>query len=321
MPLRMCWLPSSCVMTDERSVAAPGSLGRKVFVIHGRDQRARHEVYIFLRAIGLDPIEWHEALDIAGGGAPFIGDVLDAVLKSRGAFIVLLTPDDVVYLKHEHADDDEDFERKPSGQARPNVLFEAGMALALAPNRTVLVEFGKVRPFTDIGGRFVVKLDGTTQKRHTLAQRLKSIGCDVKLDGNDWQSAGNLTPPVTKVESTKSALAQLSDSVSARPSEATPGQITGDPGDRKLVFDNFSVLEGRFGSHSVHGEVTSEESATMTLFLSATFYGQERQVLGTASDVVSSLASGKMMTFKLTTRDKVDGWATVRVQVDSAYKE
>lgn len=299
-------------MTDERSVAAPGSLGRKVFVIHGRDQRARHEVYIFLRAIGLDPIEWHEALDIAGGGAPFIGDVLDAVLKSHGAFIVLLTPDDVVYLKHEHADDDEDFERKPSGQARPNVLFEAGMALALAPKRTVLVEFGKVRPFTDIGGRFVVRLDGTTQKRNTLAQRLKSIGCDVKLDGNDWQSAGNLTPPVTKVDPS-----QPSDSAPAQP----PGQITGDPGDRKLVFGNFSVLEGMYGSHSVHGEVTSEESATMTLFLSATFYGQERQVLGTASDVVSSLASGKMMTFKLTTRDKVDGWATVRVQVDSAYKE
>lgn len=305
-------MPSSCVMTDERSVAAPGSLGRKVFVIHGRDQRARHEVYIFLRAIGLDPIEWHEALDIAGGGAPFIGDVLDAVLKSHGAFIVLLTPDDVVYLKHEHADDDEDFERKPSGQARPNVLFEAGMALALAPKRTVLVEFGKVRPFTDIGGRFVVRLDGTTQKRNTLAQRLKSIGCDVKLDGNDWQSAGNLTPPVTKVDPS-----QPSDSAPAQP----PGQITGDPGDRKLVFGNFSVLEGMYGSHSVHGEVTSEESATMTLFLSATFYGQERQVLGTASDVVSSLASGKMMTFKLTTRDKVDGWATVRVQVDSAYKE
>ena len=71
----------------------------------------------------------------------------------------------------------------------------------------------------------------------------------------------------------------------------------------------------------MHGEVTSQESATVTLLLSATFYGPTRQILGKARGTVSSLAKGKMMTFELTTRDKVDDWATVRVQVDTAFQE
>jgi len=79
-------------------------------------------------------------------------------------------------------------------QARPNVLFEAGMAMARNPERTVLLEFGHLRPFSDIGGRHAVRMDGSTEKRQELAARLQKGGCSVSLVGTDWHTVGDLKP-------------------------------------------------------------------------------------------------------------------------------
>ncbi|MGI8335207.1 TIR domain-containing protein [Actinomadura scrupuli] len=168
---------------------------RTVFVVHGRDKRARKELFVFLRAIGLHPIEWAQALAETGEGAPYVGQVLEVILTVGRAVVVLMTPDDIAYLKPEHGDDAQDPDLTPCGQARPNVLFEAGMAFASFGRQTVVVQSGKVRPFTDIDGRNVVRLDNSPQKRKLLAQRLSDIGCAVDLRGSDWLSVGNLTPP------------------------------------------------------------------------------------------------------------------------------
>lgn len=170
------------------------SLGTTIFVIHGRDERARREVFHFLRAVGLSPVSWDRALREAGGGAPSINQVVDKAIRADRAFLVLLTPDDVVYLKRELADDEHDPETQSAGQARPNVLFEAGMALGRFPEHTVLVEFGKVRKFTDIDGLYRVQLNDSPEARHTLAHRLAAIGCDVNLEDKDWYTAGSLIP-------------------------------------------------------------------------------------------------------------------------------
>ena len=49
---------------------------RKVFVVHGRNTEARTAMFTFLRAIGLAPIEWSEAVRLTGEGSPYIGRVL-----------------------------------------------------------------------------------------------------------------------------------------------------------------------------------------------------------------------------------------------------
>jgi predicted nucleotide-binding protein len=54
---------------------------RKVFVIHGRNEPARRGLFDFLRALGLEPIEWSQAIAMTGQGSPYIGDVLDAVSR------------------------------------------------------------------------------------------------------------------------------------------------------------------------------------------------------------------------------------------------
>ena len=68
------------------------------------------------------------------------------------------------------------------------------MAMDHNPDRTVLVEFGHLRPFSDIAGRHSVKMDGSTEKRQELAARLEKAGCAVKLTGTDWHKAGDLKP-------------------------------------------------------------------------------------------------------------------------------
>lgn len=167
---------------------------RSVFVIHGRNEPARKGLFEFLRAIGLLPIEWAEAISMTGSASPYIGDVLDAAFDRAQAVVVLQTPDDVAHL-HESLTYPGDPETTPQMQPRPNVLYEAGMAMGRSPERTVIVELGQVKVFSDIHGRHAVRLDNSLAKRQDLASRLRNAGCDVNLSGTDWHEAGDLTPP------------------------------------------------------------------------------------------------------------------------------
>ena len=168
---------------------------KRVFVIHGRNDAARRAVFELLRSIGLSPIEWSEAIAMTGKGSPFIGEVLDAAFASAQALVVLMTPDDIAYLRSEYSGGDGDSDTEPQAQARPNVLFEAGMAMGRDPDRTVIMELGRLRGFSDVAGRHVIRMSDTPQKRSELARRLQTAGCDVNLKGNDWMTAGDFTPP------------------------------------------------------------------------------------------------------------------------------
>jgi len=168
---------------------------RKVFVVHGRNAAARDALFDFLRSIGLRPIEWSQAVQMTGEGSPYIGQVLHAAFSAAQAIVVLMTPDEITYLRMEYANGVDDPDTQPAAQARPNVLFEAGMALGKSPERTILVELGVVRPFSDVAGRHALRLDGGPSGRKDLAARLEAAGCSVDLSGTDWITKGDLTPP------------------------------------------------------------------------------------------------------------------------------
>lgn len=174
-----------------RAVATP----EKVFVVHGRNSAARDAMFTFLRSLGLKPIEWDQAVALTGKGSPYIGDVLTVAFDEGQAIVVLLTPDDVAYLRREYTDRDDDPDLTPQGQARPNVLFEAGMAMGRNEDRTILVEFGDLRPFSDVSGRHAVRMFESPKARKSLAERLKTAGCPVDMSGTDWLTEGDFTPP------------------------------------------------------------------------------------------------------------------------------
>jgi predicted nucleotide-binding protein len=183
---------------DEVGIAVEeqGSNARSVFVVHGRNEPLRKAMFDFLRSINLSPMEWSHAVELTGEGSPYIGQVLDAALDHAAAIIVLMTPDEIAYLQPQLGHGDNDPETKPSAQARPNVLFEAGMALGRDARRTVLVEIGDVRPFSDVAGRHAIRLTNDSARRQELAARLKTAGCDVDLKGTDWHTTGDFTAPL-----------------------------------------------------------------------------------------------------------------------------
>src|SRR5438270_266613 len=51
------------------------------------------------------------------------------------------------------------------------------MAMGKFPERTIIVELGKLRPFSDVIGRLVIRIDNSSQKRQDIANRLETAGC------------------------------------------------------------------------------------------------------------------------------------------------
>jgi predicted nucleotide-binding protein len=171
--------------------AGDGPDPRVVFVVHGRNAGARSALFDFLRSIGLHPLEWSELIRRTGKASPYIGEVL-AELKNAQATVILLTPDDEAQLREPlRQGGDAPHETELTPQARANVIFEAGMAMAHDEDRTVLVELGTLRPFSDIAGRHTVRLNNSTPRRQELAQRLEAAGCAVNLTGTDWHTSGD----------------------------------------------------------------------------------------------------------------------------------
>jgi predicted nucleotide-binding protein len=168
-----------------------------VFVVHGRDEGLRKSMFEFLRALSLNPMEWSKAvlLPRKGGANPHVDDILDAAMARVQAVVVIFSPDDLAMLKESLLGKGEKrTEGKLQGQPRPNVIFEAGLALGRHPDKTLLVQIGSVRGFSDIAGKHLVRLTNDVTKRKDVGNRLHKIGCRVDLGGDDWMTAGDFTP-------------------------------------------------------------------------------------------------------------------------------
>jgi len=165
-----------------------------VFVVHGRDHKLRRSLFDFLRALGLKPLEWEKVVLMTKKANPYIGDILDNTMAKVQAVVVLFSPDDLAKLRPELLTrSDGAPEKTLRGQPRANVLFEAGLALGRHPDKTILVEVGKLRKFSDIAGRHVVRLTNEYSKRNDLANRLENLGCKVDKQGTDWTTTGDFS--------------------------------------------------------------------------------------------------------------------------------
>ena len=163
----------------------------EVFVVHGRNEQIRKSMFEFLRALHLKPMEWNRMVELTGKGSPYVGEILDRAFEKAAAVVVLLTGDDEARLKEAYRADGEEHEATLMPQARPNVLFEAGMAISRSQDRTILVQVGALRDFSDIAGRHIIRLDNSAKARTAFIRRLRTAHCPVDDSGTDWLESGN----------------------------------------------------------------------------------------------------------------------------------
>jgi len=163
-----------------------------VFVVHGRNLKIKAALFELLSALGLEPLEWSDMVEKTGAAAPSILEVIKAGFTTVNAVVVIFSPDDEA-RPHDRFQHDAE-EGTLQGQPRANVLFEAGMAIALFPTRTVFLKIGKMRLLSDLGGLHMIEMDGSWEKRKELARRLRTAGCAVSDDSTAWHKAGDFTP-------------------------------------------------------------------------------------------------------------------------------
>jgi predicted nucleotide-binding protein len=166
-----------------------------MFVVHGRDAKLNQDMYAFLSSIGIAPMEWDHAIKAAKGGAnPIVGDVINQAMERVQGVMILFSPDEEARIKPKLASESD----KKKGlhlrgfQPRPNVIFEAGLALGAHSDKTILVQVGDVRDISDIAGKHLVHLSNSFANRKRLADRLESkLKFNIDLAGTTWQTIGD----------------------------------------------------------------------------------------------------------------------------------
>lgn len=176
--------PWDGLLSSSHSVTTPSSSNitrdaTKVFVVHGRDMRPVEVIKQYLLYLGLHMMPWSEAVRLTGESQPHTYDVVKAGMDGSAAVIVIFSPDDEARVKPDFSGEG-DPDRNVQGQARQNVLLEAGMAFATERRRTIFVKSAPTRDISDIAGFNWVKLDARWDSRKDLKNRLESAGAAVR---------------------------------------------------------------------------------------------------------------------------------------------
>jgi predicted nucleotide-binding protein len=164
-------------------------VGKRVFVIYGRDVAARDELLKLIRGLGLDDIPF-ESVANSLGPAPFVGDVVLKGLQQADAIVALFTPDEQAVLREpETGMSLAEHDGGERWQARPNVIFEAGIAYGRSDKEPILAVLGTdVRLFSDLAGIHFVRLDASDGKRN-MRERLERILGPLEPIMADWESS------------------------------------------------------------------------------------------------------------------------------------
>jgi len=172
---------------------------QRVLVVHGRNTKARDAMFSFLRSLRLKAFDYGRAIGYVGRTPAHTIDVVNAGFDHADAVVILMTPDDEVRLrKRFRTKSDRDLEGPDlRGQARPNVLFEAGIAINSHPKQTILVELGDLRSLSDAAGIQTVRLDNSREKREELVKQLRNAGFTINPKLTAWRKAGNFDRALT----------------------------------------------------------------------------------------------------------------------------
>jgi hypothetical protein len=164
-------------------------MAKTVFIIYGRDSDAHDELVKFIRAVGLDELPFEAVADGLGPN-PFIADVVITGIQKADAVIALFTPDEQAVLYDPQSGRSLSREERGSRwQARPNVMFEAGVAFGHSKREPILTVLGAdVSLFSDVAGKHFIRLEASKAKRQ-LFNRLNAIVGPLAPTATDWETS------------------------------------------------------------------------------------------------------------------------------------
>jgi len=167
---------------------------KRVFVVHGRNIELKDQIFEFLKSLELEPIDFNEAQNLMKNDpTPDILKIINRAFEHAQAIVVLLTPDDLACLLPKYVDkkNDPSEEKNFMLQARQNVVFEAGLAYGKKRKRTIIIQIGRPKIFSDLSGKIVLKLDSTEVKRKAFISKLKIAKCSVNDTNDEWREIGD----------------------------------------------------------------------------------------------------------------------------------
>lgn len=142
--------------------------GNEVFIVHGHDRAAKHEVARFVEQLKLKVT----ILDEQPGGGKTIIEKFEKYASNAGFAIVLLTPDDVGAAKDERDN--------LNPRARQNVIFEMGYFVkGLDRARVCAMSSEEVEIPSDLAGVEYIHLDDYDGWKSKLARELKAAGISI----------------------------------------------------------------------------------------------------------------------------------------------
>jgi predicted nucleotide-binding protein len=143
---------------------------KEIFIVHGHDEAAKHEVARFIENLGLRAVILHEQADM---GRTIIEKFEDH--SDVGFAVILLTPDDIGGSQDQAA--------KHRSRARQNVIFELGFFVGKLGRRKVCaLRKGDIEIPTDYLGVLYVPMDENGAWKLQLSKEIKQAGIEVDLN-------------------------------------------------------------------------------------------------------------------------------------------
>lgn len=145
--------------------------GKDIFIVHGHDNEAKQETARFIEKLNLNAVILHER---PNKGRTII-EKLVAESKNAGYAIILLTPDDVGFVKGN--------EEQIEERARQNVVLELGYFVGkLSREKVCLLLKGNTIIPNDFSGVVYVTMDDAGKWKYDLAKEMQEAGFSIDLN-------------------------------------------------------------------------------------------------------------------------------------------